>query len=332
MSMTDESACLDADTLAAWADDALDARERATVEAHAADCARCQAMLAAMVKAMPEPAAARSPWRIPAMGWLVPLTAAATAVAIWIAVPRREPIQLSQPAETTVDQVAPARPAAPAIPAPPPSEASSDASAAPARAKASAAIETQTSVAKDEAVSPAQPSADLRERRDAPALEKKVAEAPAASPAAAPSAADAPATARREAAAPAASRMTAFANLAETVVVSSNPSTRFKLLPGGGVQRSADGGATWRTEVTGATATLTAGVSPSPSVCWLIGPGGMIVLTTDGRSWRRLVFPEAVDLVAITAADHESATVTTADGRSFTTADGGRTWSRTPGF
>jgi hypothetical protein len=329
MSMTDDSACLDADTLAAWADDALDARDRAAVEAHAAGCARCQAMLAAMVKTMPEQAAVRSPWRIPAIGWLVPLTAAVTALAIWVAVPRREPIQQSQVAEVAGDQAAPARAAAPAesVPTPP------EPAAASPRAKASTPTTLRAPAAKDlETAPPAQPSADLRERRDATALEKQVAEAPAAAPAAAPSAADAAAPARREAAS-AGARMTAFANnLAETVIVSSNPATRFKLLPGGGVQRSADGGATWRTEATGANVTLTTGVSPSPSVCWLIGPGGTVVLSTDGRSWRRLAFPEAVDLTAITATDHESATITTVDGRSFTSSDGGRTWSRTPGF
>ena len=318
--------CLDVETLAAWADGALDARERTAVEAHAADCARCQTMLATMVKTMPEPVAARSPWRIPALGWLVPLTAAAAALAIWVAVPRREAVQLSQSAETAVDQVAPLR--APASPAP--ASAASEPSAAPARAKASTESAPQVQSANErDAAAPMQRSADLEDRRDLTALDKKVAEAPAA-----PSPIDAAAAGRREVAgaAPAAARLSAFANQAETVIVSSNPATRFKLLPGGGVQRSADGGATWRTEVTGATATLTTGASPSPSVCWLIGPAGTVILSTDGRSWRRLAFPEAVDLIAITASDGEAATVSTLDGRSFATEDGGQTWARTPGF
>ncbi len=123
-------------------------------------------------------------------------------------------------------------------------------------------------------------------------------------------------------------RALAFSNVLEPVIVSSNPATRFRLLRGGGVQRSADGGATWRTEVTGATDTLTAGASPSPSVCWLVGPSGLVLLSTDGRSWRRLRFPEIVDLRAVTATDAENATVTTVDGRAFATSDGGQTWSR----
>ena len=122
----------------------------------------------------------------------------------------------------------------------------------------------------------------------------------------------------------------AFASAPERIIVSSNPSTRFRVLRGGGVQRSADAGATWRTEVTGTTETLTAGSSPSPSVCWLVGPGGVILLSTDGRSWRRVAFPEAIDLRSVSATDEEGATVTTADGRAFVTTDAGRTWSRAP--
>ena len=68
------NACLDPETLAAWADDGLDARERAAAEAHAADCSRCQALLAAMIRTA-EPAADAAPWwRLPAMKWLVPLS------------------------------------------------------------------------------------------------------------------------------------------------------------------------------------------------------------------------------------------------------------------
>ena len=118
----------------------------------------------------------------------------------------------------------------------------------------------------------------------------------------------------------------------DVIVVSSNPSTRFRLLPGGGVQRSADAGSTWRTEVTGTTETLRAGSSPSPSVCWLVGGAGTVLLSIDGRTWRRVTFPETVDLSSVVATDQDSATVTTADGRTFGTADGGQTWTRAPGF
>jgi photosystem II stability/assembly factor-like uncharacterized protein len=95
------------------------------------------------------------------------------------------------------------------------------------------------------------------------------------------------------------------------------------------VQRSLDAGATFSTEYTADSAVLlTAGAAPSVNVCWLVGRSGVVVLTTDGRVWQRLTFPEQADLTAVTAIDARTATVTTADGRRFGTADGGRTWTR----
>ena len=177
-----------------------------------------------------------------------------------------------------------------------------------------------------------------RDKQEAPAAsaEQKVIEKPDASnvarAAAAPARGAAGSVTASAAAAPAAppaqlqesvrldafaARSRALAAIPEVIVVSSNPSTRFRLLPGGAVQRSADAGSTWRTEPTGATERLTAGASPSPSVCWLVGGAGTVLLSTDGRSWRRVAFPEAVDLRSVTATDQETATVTTADGRVF---------------
>ena len=78
--------CLDAETVAAWMDGVLPADVLAAAEGHAAGCARCQAVLSAMARTAP-PVARRSWW--PAsltFRFLVPATAAATAVALWIAV------------------------------------------------------------------------------------------------------------------------------------------------------------------------------------------------------------------------------------------------------
>ena len=97
--------CLEAETLAAWADEALAGEELAAAEAHASDCTRCQAMLAAIARTTASAGAhdvredgarafqasgpaqgwRRSGWRL---GWLVPLTPAAAALVFWIAVPR----------------------------------------------------------------------------------------------------------------------------------------------------------------------------------------------------------------------------------------------------
>ena len=112
-----------------------------------------------------------------------------------------------------------------------------------------------------------------------------------------------------------------------SLIVSANSRSRWLLGTNGVVQHSTDGGSTWETQRTGASVTLTAGVSPSPSVCWLVGPGGIVLLSTDGRSWQALPFVDKIDLVSVRASDEKSATVTAAGGRTFTTTDGGLTWT-----
>jgi photosystem II stability/assembly factor-like uncharacterized protein len=54
----------------------------------------------------------------------------------------------------------------------------------------------------------------------------------------------------------------------------------------------------------------------------------VVLLTIDGRSWRRVAFPDATDLSAVRATDARTASVSTADGRIFSTSDGGVTWER----
>src|SRR5581483_5206744 len=83
--------CIEAETLARFADGALTRNEQAAVETHAANCARCQAMLAAMQRTAPIAAAgpSRSWFRVRPLGWIVPLTAA-LVLLVWIAMPVRE--------------------------------------------------------------------------------------------------------------------------------------------------------------------------------------------------------------------------------------------------
>lgn len=67
-------------------------------------------------------------------------------------------------------------------------------------------------------------------------------------------------------------------------------------------------------------------MAPSASVCWLIGRGGVVLLTLDGLRFERVNFPETADLASIRATDARHATVTTTGGRAFTTTDGGASW------
>ena len=74
--------------------------------------------------------------------------------------------------------------------------------------------------------------------------------------------------------------------------------------------------------------TLTAGSAPSQLVCWLVGPRGIVLRSTDGSAWERVPFPGQIDLASIRATDHLAATVRTPDGRVYSTVDGGKTWTR----
>jgi photosystem II stability/assembly factor-like uncharacterized protein len=110
-------------------------------------------------------------------------------------------------------------------------------------------------------------------------------------------------------------------------ILSPNPAIRWRIDPGGSVRYSTDSGATWELLSTGIQADLTAGSSPSVFVCWLVGRGGIVLRTTDGRRWERVPFPEPVDLESVQAVDVQTAVVTTSDGRTFRTTDAGQTWT-----
>jgi photosystem II stability/assembly factor-like uncharacterized protein len=110
-------------------------------------------------------------------------------------------------------------------------------------------------------------------------------------------------------------------------IVSPDPSVRWRIA-GSVVERSINGGANWNAVPTGVAAELTAGAAPSTAVCWIVGRGGVVLLTIDGRNWRRVAFPEVTELSAVRATDARTASASTADGRIFSTSDGGVTWDR----
>ena len=328
--------CLDAETAAAWADETLGPRERSAAEAHAADCARCQALLAAMVKTS-QPTVAKSWWRVPTVGWLVPLTAAATGVIVWAVLPGRAKLETDNRAiaavNTVADAVAPpaastpqalelegrlqrqtaASSAPPGVNVPVSSQlgrrgtsdekptsaviekdvpASTQAKSLSDNTGIAAAATAQSTRASEESAAPpaASPAVPTRSAVDSPGPS---AAALAPSPrseakvlAAAPSRAAAPVAAAR-------TSIRALAAVPETSIVSSNPTIRWRIVPGSPgstVQRSMDG----------------------------------------GSSWQRIAFPETTDLVSVRATDDKTATVTASDGRTFSTSDGGLNWVRSP--
>lgn len=275
--------CLDAETLAAWMDGGLERAALADVQAHVAGCQRCQQLLGAMGRtrvAVPATSPDRAPRRW--LAWAVPLAAAATAIAVWVAIPEeRNPEPAVQPAAPPA-----VAPSAPAV--------------APELRQEAAAPPRQTA-------SQSRPAPPTRQQSQAtaaiPDAPKAQAEAPAAAPA---PPADARADAQPRAAQRVAPRNETFAPPPITALC----------------------GAAWSSTPGDVAGQLTAGSSPMPNVCWVVGRGGIVRRSTNGQTWQAIAFPDMTDLSAIQAADARAATVTTADGRTFRTLDGGISWVR----
>jgi photosystem II stability/assembly factor-like uncharacterized protein len=110
-------------------------------------------------------------------------------------------------------------------------------------------------------------------------------------------------------------------------VKSPDSASQWRVGDPGVIEHSGDGGATWVPQQTGAPVVLTAGASPARDVVWFVGSGGVVLLSTDGRTWQRRNVGESVNLVGVRPTDDKTATVIAANGREFTTHDGGSTWS-----
>jgi hypothetical protein len=322
-----EGECPDAETLAALADHTLAPVARADVEAHVAECLRCQTMTAAMARMgsaedrSADDRATAAWWKSRrVLGWLAPAAAAALALAIWVTVPGERQLQLAE---------------APGEPPPPSLSAESAAPAVDAPQRPS----DDRAAAREGGATVPNRGRDTRAAAPGEAPGTPMAPPP---PSGALGKADQNELARRESAAPQAERsraqessstlsaaagVVAGGRMAGFEIVSPEPMIRWRVNPGPIVEHSADGGATWTAQQTGATGELTAGSAPSPAVCWLVGRGGLVLRTTDGgRRWQQLPFPETVDLIAVSASSGLDASAQAADGRHLATTDGGQAW------
>ena len=358
--------CLDAGVLAAWFEGTLDPVERTAAEAHAAGCSRCQAVLTAMVRSEPPMESRpwwRSPafgWLVP-----LTVAAAALVVyvrmerepdAVQVAM---APAVARAPLPSATEQGAAATPAVKAerdtaVASATAADRSStraapkEAARLEPRLKAREKLDEQPAMTRAPAAAPAEVE-QLKDRFasvDA-TTPKKTAPAQPAAPAPSPMVgqpavvitATPPATEERARADVADRKSVSEAVIANVaagaaagfrqaplVVQTADGSTRWRSLTPGSVQRSIDAGATWETQSTGVAAIVSSGAAPSKSVCWLVGKGGVVLLSSDGRSWRQVPFPDTADLVSVAATDASSAAVTTVNGRTFTTRDGGKSW------
>jgi hypothetical protein len=302
--------CLDAETLAAWMDGGLSGAALAVAQSHVADCARCQTLVGALARTaamVPAPEPARRRWLV----WLVPLTAASAAVAVWFVVPRVGNVPLPPLADVRA-------PAAEGK-APGPGSADKEASApTPPPDVAFAKTEQATTALNDGAtanrVQESQPQ-EAQLQKDSGALKSAAAAAP-------PAALEARQEANTRPTDALAARVSARID-----IVSPDARTRWRLA-GPVVEHSTDGGSTWNTVFMLAGAEFTSGAAPSASTCWVIGRRGVVLRSTDGRTFALVIFPVMTDLSAVKATDARSASVSTVDGRTFSTTDGGATWRR----
>ena len=307
------NACLDAERLAAWADRGLTGAESAEIEAHLADCARCRALAAAFVATEPVRAEVERPGRRP-IRWVLPLAALGAAAAIVVAIIHSRPSN-APPAELTqLQKTAPLE--APTSPAP--------VSAAPTTRAKTPATPAPAAPARDQArEKPRAAANNVDERRDAggvselaapPSNLRKVDE-----------------TAKSAAAAPSAT-VAEFPTAPSPAVAAQrrqlgSPLPRWRVLASGQVERSLTNGASWEPIAIDPSVFVTAGAAPSAAVCWLVGHQGVVLSSTDaGAHFSRVPPPAVVDLVSIRATDALHATVGAADGRTFTTSNGGASW------
>lgn len=349
------TACIDAETLAAWADSSLPATEAAAVEMHLADCERCTAMLATFVRTTPEPSARESLWKRWHLRWLVPVATAATVAALWVLVPSPDSSQMTTVSRAPSESRAAADSAAQAPPEvltepreqEPPAQRGQSSStdtfakreevqqapqrlADERRADSDATLRRQQPAASNESFAPSVERET--DRTEAKAAESATNTAKTVPPPAAASASPTVAAPAAGLGAASSSRVRAAAPGADrdviTEIVSPDPMTRWRVVGAGQVERTTDGGARWERATLPESATVTGGSSPAPSICWLVGRTGSIYVTTDGLRFVRVPFRERVDFVSIQATDGRRATVVTIDGRTMRTEDQGANWIR----
>ncbi|HUQ87571.1 MAG TPA: hypothetical protein VM096_08440 [Vicinamibacterales bacterium] len=313
-----EGGCLDAETLAAWADEGLDAAATAACEAHVANCARCQSLVGTLARSLPASTESTlgtqgtpgtlSMWR----WWLAPIAAGAAAVTLWMVVPEQLQVAVAPPhAERTIAADAPAR-APQALPPP-----ALDQSAGRARNEAR---DTLANAARAD-----EPQSQLRDAA-APKEEeaKKITESVDVRPQAA--APPPPATVALGATAGALQK-SARAAFAPIEVFTLERSRRWRILADR-IERTEDDGMTWKTagEVPLGQA-IAAGSAPASSVAWFAGTRGLVLLTVNaGASFMNVNLPEPLDIASISATDARTAIISTVSGRRFRTDDGGHSW------
>ena len=352
---------LDGEIAAAWMEQGLDAGARARAEAHLADCAQCQALIATLSRISPPVGvtAGGSWWHWLRTPWLVPAAAATVAVAIWVVLPSQNPPAAPESVQARLEDRAgspspnaetPATPEAPAIALPAaPRAVSPEARPAPDRGAPGA---RRVEKAEQERAEPkefaraappsASPAQDLRkstvasEAPAAPARERQeAADTLAGAAAAAPAAPPAPAAVTNGALTQEAAR-TAAGTAAEARADRAQARSAFATAPRL-VVMTADGSGRWRIAAgriqyaarNGAPWISAAALDPSGLTAGA-APGGLVCWLV-GRTGTVLLTTDAVRFSRLTApAATDLIAVRASDARTATvTAADGRRFTTT---
>jgi hypothetical protein len=338
-----EDNCPEPEILAAYFERSLDAKEKARYELHFSQCAHCRGQVLVMSRPDKAPVADQegsrraAPWvRMGIWPWLAPVAAALVLALVWVG---RRPVDqplagLSQQAELRAYEDSSQSNA----PAPRPSAPSPHSSAATGTTHSGIGVDRATGGLREE--ESRQPSKSGGRAVSTPSSPPTPEPAPPGALNGAANSrmaqAEAPVTpaelTAKQLAAPAKASRDATPDKRSTDKLIPTPDWQYlwRIRGAGFVERSTDGGATWHPELLDPYAHLIAGSAPSAQICWVVGDRGMIFRTEDGSVWRKLPPPVVASFVEVAAKDVLSAIVTSADGRKFTTSDGGQHWSAAP--
>ena len=323
---TPAGSCPDADVLAAYLDATLTVPERAGVETHAADCARCALQLATLVRledvsGSPQYAPAPRWWS--RLAWMVPAATAVLVVAIYVALPSRDvPEAPARPRTATLDDrperketeaaqapavrdlLAARRPPVPPMSMPAP-VAKSVPSATPAPAPMPDAFTSQNQASD---VAPRDQEASQDARITAGQFARKTeTQAPASAPPSAAVVRESVAQPREEDVAMLGAPKRADDRL--PLVVGSPDARVLWRVVEDRIQRTTDGGRTWLAERTPAVDSMTMGGAASSDVCWMAAASGQVLRRTEDGSWMDVSPAPRISIVRLDVTASLEATV-----------------------
>ena len=345
---TPAGSCPDADVLAAYLDATLTVPERAGVEAHAADCARCALQLATLVRledvsgtpavcaraplvvtagmdgssshGSPGCAQSMSPFRR-VMCHEAP---ARPRTATLDDRPERKETEAAQ-APAVRDFLAARRPPVPPMSMPAPvAKSVPSATPAPAPVPMPDAFTAQNQASD---VAPRDQAASQDARITAGQFARKTeTQAPASAPPSAAVVRESVAQPREEDVAMLGAPKRADDRL-PLVVGSPDARVLWRVIEDR-IQRTTDGGRTWLAERTPAVDSMTMGGAASSDVCWMAAASGQVLRRTEDGSWMDVSPAPRISIVRLDVTASLEATVVGTDGTAVKTSDGGRTWMR----